>query len=137
MEEKKFGDIIVELRKKQNLTQQQLADKLNITDKAVSKWERGLSYPDITSISSLAKVLGVDSSYLIDCCKKEDSNNPYQNKENIKDLITLIITAIALAMGIATVVLNILNQIDNKDTITMLGIGLFCLSLVVLSRLKD
>ena len=137
MEEKKFGDIIVELRKKQNLTQQQLADKLNITDKAVSKWERGLSYPDITSISSLAKVLGVDSSYLIDCCKKEDSNNPYQNKENIKDLITLIITAIALAMGIATVVLNILNQIDNKDTITMLGIGLFCLSLVVLSELKD
>lgn len=137
MEEKKFGDIIVELRKKQNLTQQQLADKLNITDKAVSKWERGLSYPDITSISSLAKVLGVDSSYLIDCCKKEDSNNPYQNKENIKDLITLIITAIALAMGIAIVVLNILNQIDNKDTITMLGIGLLCLSLVVLSRIKD
>ena len=52
MEEKKFNELIVELRKKQGLTQQQLAKKLNITDKAVSKWERGLSYPDITSISS-------------------------------------------------------------------------------------
>ena len=51
MEQKKLGDIIVELRKKQHLTQQELANKLNITDKAVSKWERGLSYPDITSIS--------------------------------------------------------------------------------------
>lgn len=137
MEEKKFGDIIVELRKKQNLTQQQLADKLNITDKAVSKWERGLSYPDITSISSLAKVLGVDSSYLIDCCKKEDSNNPYQNKENIKDLITLIITAIALAMGIAVIVLNILNEISTKDSLIMLGIGLFCLSLSNLNKFKE
>ena len=74
MEEKKFCDIIVELRKEQGLTQQELANKLNITDKAVSKWERGLSYPDITSISSLASALGVDSSYLIDLCKKEAEN---------------------------------------------------------------
>ncbi len=78
MEEKKFCDVIVELRKKNGFTQQELASKLNITDKAVSKWERGLSYPDITSISTLAKVLGVDSSYLIDLCKKEESENPYQ-----------------------------------------------------------
>ena len=85
MEEKKFNELIVELRKKQGLTQQQLAKKLNITDKAVSKWERGLSYPDITSISMLAKALGVDSAYLIDSCKRDDSKNPYQNKESIKD----------------------------------------------------
>ena len=43
MEEKKFCDVIVELRKEKGLTQQELANKLNITDKAVSKWERGLS----------------------------------------------------------------------------------------------
>ena len=85
MEEKKFNELIVELRKKQGLTQQQLAKKLNITDKAVSKWERGLSYPDITSISMLAKALGVDSAYLIDSCKREGNKNPYQNKESIKD----------------------------------------------------
>ena len=86
MKEKKFCDIIIELRKNKGLTQRELANKLNITDKAVSKWERGLSYPDITSISTLAKVLEVDSSYLIDLCKREDSINPYAKKEDIKKI---------------------------------------------------
>ena len=82
MEEKKFCDIIVELRKEQGLTQQELANKLNITDKAVSKWERGLSYPDITSISILATALGVDSSYLIDLCKKARIRKEARKKYN-------------------------------------------------------
>ena len=67
-ENKTFADVIVELRKEKGFTQQDLANKLHITDKAVSKWERGLSYPDITSISTLANILDVDSSYLIDLC---------------------------------------------------------------------
>ena len=67
---KTFADVIVELRKEKGMTQQELANKLHITDKAVSKWERNLSYPDITSISKLADILGVESSYLIDICKK-------------------------------------------------------------------
>ena len=137
MEEKKFNELIVELRKKQGLTQQQLAKKLNITDKAVSKWERGLSYPDITSISMLAKALGVDSAYLIDSCKRDDSKNPYQNKESIKDSIILIINTLGVAMGIAVVVLNILNEISTKDSLIMLGIGLFCLSLINLNKVKE
>ena len=41
-----LGTKIAKLRKEQNMTQQELANKLNITDKAVSKWERGLSYPE-------------------------------------------------------------------------------------------
>ena len=77
-ENKTFAEIIVKLRKEKNLTQQDIANKLHITDKAVSKWERGLSYPDITSISKLANILGVESSYLIDLCKSEE--NPYLNK---------------------------------------------------------
>ena len=137
MEEKKFNELIVELRKKQGLTQQQLAKKLNITDKAVSKWERGLSCPDITSISMLAKALGVDSAYLIDSCKRDDSKNPYQNKESIKDLIVLIINTLGVAMGIAVIVLNILNEISTKDSLIMLGIGLFCLSLSNLNKVKE
>lgn len=137
MEEKKFCDVVIELRKSKGLTQQQLADKLNITDKAVSKWERGLSYPDITSISSLANALGVDSSYLIDLCKKEDSVNPYKRKENIKQIIDLIFKAIGVAMGVGVVVLNLLNQIEVKDSLSMLGIGLFCISLSVLSNTKE
>ncbi len=48
MENQKIGNFIKELRKEKNLTQKELADKLFITDRAVSKWERGLSCPDIS-----------------------------------------------------------------------------------------
>lgn len=137
MKEKKFCDIIIELRKNKRLTQRELANKLNITDKAVSKWERGLSYPDITSISTLAKVLEVDSSYLIDLCKREDSINPYAKKEDIKKLITLICEGIGIALGVAVVVLNMINQLQVKEAISMLGIGMFCIGLSLISRDQD
>jgi len=132
MNKKNFGDIIADLRKKEGLTQQELARKLNITDKAVSKWERGLSYPDITSLSKLAKTLNVESSYLIDLCKKED--NPYSIKEKKDDLINLILNGIGIAMGIVTVVLNILNEVDIKDSCVLLGIGLTSISILLLKK---
>lgn len=59
MDAKKFGVFIAELRKEQCMTQADLAKKLNVTDKAVSKWERGLGFPDINSIAPLADALGV------------------------------------------------------------------------------
>lgn len=54
-----FGAFIAENRKRQGLTQQHLAGRLHITDKAVSKWERGLSYPDVTLLQPLAAALGL------------------------------------------------------------------------------
>lgn len=62
------------IRKEKGMTQQQLAEKLYITDKAVSKWERGLSFPDITILKSLAEILELDVSELLNCKKgkKED-----------------------------------------------------------------
>lgn len=127
---KTFGEVILELRKKNHLTQQELANKLHITDKAVSKWERGLSYPDITSISKLADILGVDSSYLIDLCKYED--NPYSNcykKEEINKIIYLVLKGICLAMGISVCVLNMMNELSINDSIMMFSFGLISLSL--------
>ena len=136
-ENKTFADVIVKLRKEKGMTQQELADKLHITDKAVSKWERNLSYPDITSISKLADILGVESSYLIDICKKEDSDNPYIKKNNIKQIINLACKAIGVGMGIAVVVLNVLDELQVNDAITMLGIGLACISISLLSNNKE
>lgn len=126
MEEKNLGKIITKLRKEQNMTQLELANKLNITDKAVSKWERGLSYPDITSISKLAKILNVETSYLIDLCKKEDNHNPYQNKEELNKLIDNILVIIPFALSIAIIVLNIL---DKKADLT----GLLTISILAIS----
>ena len=129
-ENKTFADVIVELRKEKGMTQQELADKLHITDKAVSKWERNLSYPDITSISKLANILGADSSYLIDLCKVED--NPYIEKdklEEVRKIIHIILKGIGLAMGISVAVLNLMNELGVRDSIIMLSLGLATLSL--------
>lgn len=60
-----FGSYIRALRLQNQMTQSQLADKLNVTDKAVSKWERDLSYPDITLFPKLADLLGVSVNDLL------------------------------------------------------------------------
>lgn len=124
---KSIGETIAYLRKQKGMTQNELAEKMNVTDKAVSKWERDLSCPDVNSISKLADVLGVSVEELLKAKKKDDSNT------KLKDLINLIFKAVALAMGIAVVVLNILNQIDVKSSLIMLGIGIACVSIYLLN----
>ena len=62
-----FGTTIAELRKEKGLTQLELANMMNVTDKAVSKWERDISYPDTASIPRLAEILGVSVDDLLKC----------------------------------------------------------------------
>ena len=71
MDALKIGKFICEKRKNLNMTQSCLASKLHITDKAVSKWERGLSFPDISILIPLSEILNVT---LYDLLKGEDSN---------------------------------------------------------------
>ncbi len=59
MDAGKTGKFIAEKRKAINMTQNELAEKLHITDKAVSKWERGLSFPDISILIPLAEILNI------------------------------------------------------------------------------
>ena len=61
----KIGKFISDLRKEKNLTQNQLGEKLGISGKAVSKWERGISAPDISLLQELSEVLGVSVSELL------------------------------------------------------------------------
>lgn len=56
---------IIELRRKHNMTQLDLAEQLNYTDKAISKWERGESLPDITVLKTIADIFGVTVDYLL------------------------------------------------------------------------
>ncbi len=128
---KSIGEMIASLRKKKGMTQNELAEKMNVTDKAVSKWERDLSCPDINTISKLADILDVSVEELLKTKKKENPNT------KMKDLINLIFKAVALAMGIAVVVLNILNQIDIKSSIIMLGIGITCIDIYLLDNKKN
>lgn len=59
MDAEKFGAFIAGARKEKNMTQKALAERLHVTDKAVSRWERGLGYPDIHTLEPLAAALGV------------------------------------------------------------------------------
>ena len=66
------GAVIKELREKYHFTQLELADKLNVSDKTVSKWETGKGYPDISLLEPIAQVFGISITELI-------SGNPVHN----------------------------------------------------------
>ena len=117
MEEKSLGKIIAELRKENNMTQMDLAEKMCVTDKAVSKWERDISCPDIKTIAKLAEIFNVDINILL-------NTKTYINKPKKEQLINQILSAVAAAMGIASIVLIILNKADMKNIVLMLAIGL-------------
>lgn len=65
MDNEKIGRLILSLRKEKNLTQKQLAGLMNISDKAVSKWERGLGCPDVCLLLGLSNILGVNLEKLL------------------------------------------------------------------------
>lgn len=125
---KSIGKMISSLRKEKGMTQSELAEKMNVTDKAVSKWERDLSCPDINTISKLADVLEVSVDELLQAKKKEYSDT------KLKDLINLIFKSVAVAMGVAVIVLNILNKIDIKSSVIMLSIGILCIGIYLLDE---
>lgn len=66
MDNQKIGEYITTLRKNKNLTQKELAESLGVTDKAVSKWERGAGYPDISMLRPLADILGTSVNELLE-----------------------------------------------------------------------
>ena len=65
MDNIKTGQLIATIRKSKGMTQQDIADKLNITSKAVSKWERGLSFPDVSILEKLADILDITAMDLL------------------------------------------------------------------------
>ncbi len=66
MDNRKVGDLIQSLRKEKGLTQKQLADQMNISDRTVSKWERGYGCPDISLLPKLSSLLGVNIESILD-----------------------------------------------------------------------
>ena len=86
MDQVKIGRFIAACRKEKNLTQMQLSEKLNITDKAVSKWERGISMPDSSIMLELCGILGISVNELLSGEKIEMENNHQKNEELLLEL---------------------------------------------------
>ncbi|MFR0978407.1 MAG: helix-turn-helix domain-containing protein [Holdemania filiformis] len=67
LDKQQFGAFVADQRRQKQMTQKDLAQKLMISDKAVSKWERGLNMPDITLLVPLAQALDVSVAELLEC----------------------------------------------------------------------
>ena len=86
MDQIKIGKFIADCRKQKNLTQMQLAEKLNITDKAVSKWERGIAMPDTSIMLELCDILGISVNELLSGEKISMENNNQKNEQLLLDM---------------------------------------------------
>ncbi len=131
MANKSMGEIISTLRKEKGMTQKDLADMLNITDKAVSKWERDIACPDTQTIPRLAEILGVSIEELMNA-----KSAPTTNNKDAGYLFNIILKAIPVAMGVAVIVTSLLGELDMKSGFTMLGIGLASIGIYLLKH-KD
>ena len=111
----KIGKFIASCRKDKNITQEQLAEKLYITDRAVSKWERGLSLPDADKMIDLCNILGINVNELLngekidmkDYEKKTEEllvelakQEELKNKRMIRDMLVLVFTTLIFYLSL-------------------------------------
>lgn len=116
-----MGAMIAALRKERGMTQAELAEKMNVTDKAVSKWERDLSCPDINSLPRLAELFEISVDELM---QAKHSTAAPTLRAKIEAVITLVCKALTVAMGVSVLVLSVLGKADAHTGFALLGIGL-------------
>ena len=129
MTSKTMAEVISSRRKELGLTQKDLAEKLDITDKAVSKWERDISCPDTQIIPRLAEILGISVEELMNA--KAFPTTGHRGAEYLMDIM---LKAVPLAMGVAVAVISLLGKLDMRSGFTMLGIGLACVGIYLLKQ---
>ena len=95
MNQKKLGKIIAEKRKEKNMTQEELGEKIGVVGSSVSKWERGLTAPDISILPLLAKELGINIDELLSGNINPKVKQPL-NKKYIKIAIIIIIMLLSI-----------------------------------------
>ncbi len=138
MEQVKIGKFITECRKNKNMTQAQLAEKLNITDRAVSKWETGKGMPDSSIMLELCNELGITVNELLsgeviemnNYGKKAEENLFELNKNNEKKrkmllrsgVIIVFLVLILIIMGLYKYIVkiskdNLNNTLSNNEEI--------------------
>lgn len=121
MNQEKIGKFILKLRKDKRMTQQELADKLNVTDRAVSHWENGRSIPDVALFKPICEIFGISVNELISGEKLSKEKLIMQSDENI---------------------INTLKDSDNhkrksKSIIVILTIGIVILLIAILIGIKN
>lgn len=118
MEQAKIGKFIQEIRKEQSLTQRELAEKLNISDKTVSKWETGNGLPEVGLMLPLCELLNISVNELLSGERLDEKQYYKRAEENIMDLlkekaeakkkiiIAVLIVAVTLLAGTTLIILS-------------------------------
>jgi transcriptional regulator with XRE-family HTH domain len=114
MEEKlKFATFISQKRKEANLTQKEFADQLYVSDTAVSKWERGLSYPDITLITHICGILNITEHEFFMACDDLNAKKEKSQARKYQYLMTTVKMSLYVMYGIAIITCFICNLAIN------------------------
>ncbi len=92
-----LGERIARLRKEMNYTQEQLAEKMGITPQSVSKWEKGVTSPDITALPLLADIFGITIDELLGRNKNESAAEEQINRLTSKELRKLMIKIVVVS----------------------------------------
>lgn len=152
MDQIKIGKFIQEKRKENNITQSELAEKLNITDRAVSKWERGLCLPDAGTMPELCEILNISINDLFSGEKVDMKNNEKKLEENLiemtklkekrdKELLTLEIfigVFVSIIMLTCIMVASFIEMMDwLRVIIILLGIIPFIIGICYAIRIEQ
>ena len=117
MEEKvTFGKFVIRKRKEKGLTQRELAEKLYVTESAVSKWERGISYPDISLVSDLCEILGISEHELVTASEDLNQREMEKQAKKFQNLIKTYSWVFYIAYGLSLLVCLICNQMCIRDS---------------------
>ncbi len=133
MDQKRIGHFIAKLRKEKNLTQQELADQLYVTDRAVSHWENGRRLPDISLLKNISDILGVSVNELISGEKFKDNNIIKKSDDNIiktlkdnkknKQIFKLIILVLSIMLILLIAFAKITLKKNIKPKIKLFSIN--------------
>ena len=156
MDAKITGCFIAQLRKELGLTQKELAEKLEVTDKAISRWETGKGLPDTSLLKPLAEIFGVSVGELLSGKRMDDSQIKSQadhiileslsyeeRQEKWKGILRYVFLGILVALGGMFFSMVVARFATLKDAAVSLGIGIYlcivtitCTGIVLL-RIKD
>lgn len=156
MDAKITGCFIAQLRKELGLTQKELAEKLEVTDKAISRWETGKGLPDTSLLKPLAEIFGVSVGELLSGKRMDDSQIKSQadhiileslgyeeRQEKWKRILRYVFLGILVALGGMFFSMVVARFATSKDAAVSLGIGMYlcivtitCTGIVLL-RIKD
>ena len=139
----KIGKFIANCRKEKNITQEKLAEKLFITDRAVSKWERGLSLPDADKMLDLCNILDINVNELLNGEKIDMKNyekkteellvelakqDELKNKKLLTSMWTILITSALFYVGIILIAVNTLEEGIILGTIICISTMIFVIA---------